>query len=183
MGGWYSAPDIAADPSDTGILVAAQPGITPVTAATYAVTSGSVTQLARVLQLVTTTTDDGVAVYPGGAQILLCNNTYSTSTLGQEPGGGPVSAYVAANAVSADGSLVALAGWEANSEINVYRPAAAPVNQFSLSGEVAWPAAFSADDSELYAVTETTIADGLRAQHHRRPGLTTRPHLSGPSSQ
>ncbi len=30
MGGWYSAPGLAADPDDTGVLVAAEPGLSPV---------------------------------------------------------------------------------------------------------------------------------------------------------
>jgi hypothetical protein len=33
MGGWYSAPEIAADPRNSGALIAAQPGITPATVA------------------------------------------------------------------------------------------------------------------------------------------------------
>ena len=185
MGGWYSAPDIAADPSDTGILVAAQPGATPVTAATYSVTSGGATLLAREIQLADNCFERGVAVYPGGAEFLLCNNAYSTSTLGTEPDGGPVSTYAGANTVSADGSLVALAGYQANSVINVY-PAGGttPVNEFSLSGQIE-PAgvAFSSDDSELYAVTGNAGGSGYTLSIIDDPGVRhTTLTLSGPSS-
>ena len=186
MGGWYSAPDIAADPSDTGILVAAQPGAIPVGGAAYTVASGSAALLAQAPQLDVNCFDQGVAVFPGGAKFLLCNNTYSTATLAQEPGAGPVSTYAAANAVSADGSLVALAGYGGtNSVINVY-PAGSttPVNEFSLSGDIpADGVAFSSDDSKVYAVTENNTASTYTLNIIDDPALThTTLTLSGPSS-
>jgi hypothetical protein len=50
MGGWYAAPELAADPQDTGVLVAAEPGMSPSSVAScpgFCVTFVTIGELSR----------------------------------------------------------------------------------------------------------------------------------------
>ena len=152
--GWSAAPDLAADPDDTGVLVAAEPDGSPVTAAAYSVSADPVTQTIKAPSLADCD-DYGVAVFPGGTSFMVCGNTYSTATMSSQAGG-----YVAsdlANAISPDGSLDVLGSASA---AYVYQAGSGvPVNRFGFGGtESLAPAglAFSADDARLYAVLENT---------------------------
>ncbi len=139
---WPSPPDLAADPSDTGVLVAAAPGVAPATAETFSTTTDPATPMAAqgVLGAAASQCSDEnqLAVVPGGAEfIAACTQPqnvfwYSTSDLsgpqgqfnsGSSPPGGV--------AVDADG-MVAVGSHGSPSAIYVYKPDGTLANIFTL---------------------------------------------------
>lgn len=72
---WPSPPDLAADPSDTGVLVAVLPGAAPATAETFTTTtdSDSATRLSAQGVLGATggmcSNEHQLAVFPGGTEL------------------------------------------------------------------------------------------------------------------
>jgi hypothetical protein len=147
---WYSAPAIATDPSDTGVVVAVQEDVSAAEAVSYDVAADPVTKLGAASQL-NDCFDSGTTVFPGGAQFVVCGDTYSTTTMAQLAGGNPAGAT--ASAVAPDG-LEALGG----TDLYVYQPGeTSPVNTYALPGvTTVAPSglAFSSDGSTLYAVGE-----------------------------
>ena len=179
-GAWYSAPIIAADPSDTGnVLVAMQPGFSGTDTASFD-TADPVTLNAR-KQLTTGTNDNcdnvtDLAVVPGGAQFIpACGHPYahfrySTADLSYQ-GAYATTNYPNSIAIASGTGLVA-AGMEASQpSIDVYQPGAgAPVNQFAPASSGAGTAGdgllsrglgLTADGSELFAVAGGNGTDRL----------------------
>jgi hypothetical protein len=147
---WYSAPAIAADPSDTGVLVAVLEDESPVAAVSYDVAADPVTQLGAA-PVLNDSYDEGVTVLPGGAEFVVCGDIYSTTTMAQLTGGNAAGA--AASAVAPDGGVEAFGG---GTDLYVYQPGAtSPVNTYTLPGAATMAPsglAFSSDGSTLYAV-------------------------------
>lgn len=84
MGGWYSAPLIAADPSDTGnVLVALEPGLSPASAASYDTSQDPVSVRAQARELLNGEQENcsnvaDLAVVPGGAEfVTACGSPYA----------------------------------------------------------------------------------------------------------
>ena len=71
MGGWYTAPELAADPEDTGVLVAGDPGLSPASVASYNVTVAPATVRAQSTTLNNCDNQQDLAVVPGGAEFVL----------------------------------------------------------------------------------------------------------------
>jgi hypothetical protein len=111
MGTWYSAPELAADPSDSGVLVAGQPNNSAGQVATFDTAGSSVTTLASAAAPAGCGFVNSMAVTPGGADVVIaCSGdaaeVYSTASLS------PAGSYLAdggpdetgTNAVSIDAS-------------------------------------------------------------------------------
>jgi hypothetical protein len=171
--GWYAPPDLSADPSDSGILVAAEPGQAPAEVATYSVAGGAVTTLAPPQELKSSLGGDScdfetdLAVVPGGAQFILACSAqaghyyYSTTDLSQ------LGQYASSNdpaavAIAPGSGLVALGtSYQYAPEIYLYElGGSTPLNEYSFGTKtganlVAGGLALSSDGSALYAVTFT----------------------------
>jgi hypothetical protein len=179
MGGWYSAPMIAADPSDTGnVLVAMQLGLSPSAAASYDTSADPVTVRAQANELKNGAADNcdnaaDLAVAPGGAQFIpacgapYAHYRYSTATLAQLGSYGSTN-YPDAIAIASGTGTVA-AGVDnpyATDDIYVYAPGGdEPLGLFNAgSGElVARGLGLTADASELFAVSQTNNVFTLNA--------------------
>lgn len=150
--GWLDAPQLAADPSDSGVVVA----VSQTQAATFSTTGSSPTQTATSAGLANGCTNlRQLAVVPGGAQFLAaCGFPYSVDALSTTSltvvSSYPTGAYPEAVAVASDGTLAAAI----STGIQVYRPDGTEINVLRPSPGVAYGGlALSADGSELYAVT------------------------------
>jgi hypothetical protein len=195
---WVSyAPDLAADPSDTGVLLA-DDGLEPTTAATFNTATVPAAKIAAAGPIVNNFAGCSYAgqsaVTPGGQQVVLaCSNpqgvlAFSASTLlASVPATYPTGATGIRTltstrvAVASDGT-VAAANYalytDGQSEIRVYRPDGTLLNVFNLgkytvaSGEsLFWMD--TASGPELLAVVEPN--DGTTAfsiQTFTQPGAT-----------
>jgi YVTN family beta-propeller protein len=89
MGGWFSAPQLAADPEDTGVLVAAGSGPSAAGLASYDTAANPVTTLAGSPGGPSVCSDEqDLAVAPGGSELAVAchdveavDNVYSTASL------------------------------------------------------------------------------------------------------
>jgi YVTN family beta-propeller protein len=89
MAGWFSAPQLAADPEDTGVLVAAGSGTSTAGLASYDTAANPVTTLAGSPGAPPACSDeDDLAVAPGGSEFAVAchdveavDNVYSTASL------------------------------------------------------------------------------------------------------
>lgn len=163
---WYSAPELAADPSGSGLLVAELPGISPVSTATFNTTTSPATPIASVSDLGggACAVDAGFAVVPGGSHFLAtCYNPpaaleFSPANLTMPaayygiaiPVFGPI-----AVAVAPDGTVAA----GTSQEVYLFQPDGTLLGSHPLdaglslaSGGLAW----SADSSALYAVVKSS---------------------------
>jgi Carboxypeptidase regulatory-like domain len=172
MGGWYSAPMIAADPSDTGnVLVAIQPGISPASAASYNTSQDPVTVRAHATELEYGNQDNcdnaqDLAVAPGGAEVVpacgypYAHYRYSTATLTQQGSYGSTNYPDAVAIASGTGTVAAgVNNPYATDDIYVYAPDGdKPLSLFNAgSGElVARGLGLTADASELFAVSNVS---------------------------
>jgi hypothetical protein len=166
MGGWYSAPMIAADPADTGnVLVALQAAVSPTHTASYDTAAKPATVRGTGSQLTFDSSGDDcenamdLAVAPGGAQFIpACGYPYgffrySTADLGYQ--GLYASSYYPDSIAIAPRTGLIAAGTEFNSpDIYVYAPgAAAPVSAFTVGFRLAPRGiGLTADGSKLFAV-------------------------------
>jgi YVTN family beta-propeller protein len=153
MGGWATAPNLSADPGDTGILAAVvAPANEPTLAASYDVAADPPAVLAQA-DLGPDCGDSGdLAVLPGGAQVIVsCGDSalvYSTADLSQAgsdaTGGNP------ADAVAADAKGDVASGGQSSGDgvpnLDIYPPGAAtPVNTYDTPAwratlpSAAWP--------------------------------------------
>jgi len=167
MGGWYSAPELAADPQDTGVLVAAEPGMSPTSAATYNVSVDPATVRAPSTSLSNCDNQEDLAVVPGGSEfILVCgfpyaHFRYSTADLSQQ-GSYASTNYPEAVAIDANGDVAAGTGHNpTDPDVYVYRQGGdTPLNTYNLGASganlVARGLAWSADGSRLFAVMENS---------------------------
>ncbi len=171
--GWYNPPDLSADPSDSGILVAAGPGQEPAQVATYSVAGGTLTTLAPPQALLNSSGgyscgfEASLAVVPGGSQfIVACGQEYYYSTADLAPlGQYTTSINAVAAAIAPDSGVVALGtAYQYAPQIYIYDlGGSTPLNEYSLARPssgyfasttlAAGGLALSPDGSELYAVT------------------------------
>ena len=177
MGGWYSAPMLAADPTGAGnVLVAVLPNVLAPTVVSYDTTAASATVTAQAQATLNGCSGDehdyamDVAVVPGGAGfILACEipqgtvaHLYSTSDLKEE--GAAYGALSTPNAVAAASStgLVAVGSMQIGWAI-AYTPAGVETNRFETAGDASVAdrgLGLDADGSELFAVTRVVTGDG-----------------------
>jgi 5-hydroxyisourate hydrolase-like protein (transthyretin family) len=149
--GLVGLPVLAADPSDTGVLVA----VSSLGAATYSTAATPVRPIAALGPFGNGCTNEGqLAVVPGGSEFLLaCGFPYfvsviSTTTLNLV-GSYQTGPYPAAVAITADGTVAAGPG-----NIQIYGPDGSERNILSAPGGLARNGlAWSADGSTLYAIT------------------------------
>jgi hypothetical protein len=168
MGGWSSAPQVAADPHDTGVLVAVEPGQTPGSVASYNVSVDPATVRAQSNSFLNCENEGDLAVVPGGSQFILAcgfpyaHYRYSTADLSQQ-GSYASTNYPDAVAIDANGDVAAgIASNESNPDIYIYHQGGdTPLNTYNLgsTGANLMPRglAWAADGSKLFAVLQTSI--------------------------
>jgi hypothetical protein len=114
MGTWPGAPELAADPSDSGVLVAGQPNNSAGQVATFNTAGGSVTTLAPAAAPSGCGFVNSIAVTPGGADVVIaCSGdaaeVYSTASLSPAGSyladGGPDETGTNAVAIDASGDV------------------------------------------------------------------------------
>ncbi len=193
MGPWSVAPELAADPQDTGVLVAAEPAVESPAVASYDVAVDPVTVRAQSGSFANCENLGDLAVAPGGAEFVLAcgfpyaHDRYSTADLSQQ-GSYPSETYPVAVAFDASGVVAAGTGNDASDpDLYVYQPdATTPLNILNLNGPdgglVARGLAWAPDGSQLFAVLETSPA-AFTLDVVSSPTLTQSTlSLSGPSS-
>jgi YVTN family beta-propeller protein len=170
MGGWYSAPMLAADPSDAGnVLVALEPGQLPAAVASYDTSQDPVTVRAKSRELENGGQDNcdnaaDLAVVSGGAQFIAAcaspyaHYRYSTADL-SEQGVYPSTYYPDAIAIASGTGTVAAGVNNVNATDDIYVYAAdggTPLNLFDApDGEIAARGlGLTPNGSDLFAVTE-----------------------------
>jgi YVTN family beta-propeller protein len=167
MGGWYAAPELAADAEGTGVLVAAEPGMDPSSVASYNVTVDPATVRAQSTSFTNCENLQDLAVAPGGSEFVLAcgapyaHYRYSTADLSQQ-GSYASTNYPDAVAIDSKGDVAA--GITTNSsapDIYIYpQDGDATLNtyNFGASGAdlVARGLAWSADGSQLFAVLQNS---------------------------
>jgi len=164
MGNWYSAPELAADPQDSGVLAAADPDLEPPPMATYDVTANPATKMAQGSPSICNFEAD-LAVVPGGSQVILtCPEqdgflVYSTADLSQD-GSYPNAADSVAVAIDANGDVAAGTISESTDpDLYVYAQGSdSPLNTYDLASTggnlAARGLAWNPDGSQLFAVTD-----------------------------
>jgi hypothetical protein len=114
MGTWYSAPELAADPSDSGVLVAGQPDNSAGQVATFDTAGSSVTTLAAAAAPADCGFVNSMAVTAGGADVVIaCSGSsaevYTTASLSAAGSyladGGPDETGTNAVAIDASGDV------------------------------------------------------------------------------
>jgi hypothetical protein len=180
---WSSAPNIAADPADTGVLVAETWAVPLVV--TYKVAADSVTKLSWATgETACAPAPASVAVFPGGAQFVMCGTVNLTADLGGLDGS-PTEAQGTTLALSPDAQgqntgLVAIAGYTrgaSNAQVSqVANGSWSWPNSFSLPGPeilAAGGLAFGASGSRLYAVLENSAGTAFELQVIDNPAATS----------
>ena len=163
MGGWYGAPQLAADSKDTGVLVAAEPGMSPSSVASYDTTVDPATVRAKNTFFQGCSNESDLAVAPGGLQfILACGAPYAhyrylTADLSQQ-GSYASTNYPDAVAVDAAGDVAAgTANNPSSPDLYIYRQGGdTPLNTYNLASSGASLAArglaWSPDGTKVFAV-------------------------------
>lgn len=139
-GSWSSAPDLAADPSDTGVLVAVLPG-SAATAATFSTTATAAAAMAAQAKLGATGEQceyaNQIAVVPGGKEFIAAcaapqnENAYSTKDLSVQATYDTGGTHPGGVAVDADGT-VAVGTYGPGANIRVYEPNGTLLNVLNL---------------------------------------------------
>jgi len=185
-GTWQTAPYLASDPSDKGVLVAVEPGMSPASAASYDTTAVPANVLAPQTTALGGPGSNGcqnaidVAVVPGGADfITACGASagdllFSTSDLSElqeyASSAHAIAAAIASTAGTVAAGTTAAAG---GPDIFVYTAGNTALNEFTTG--VTAPLAdrglgLSADGSELFAVTASNSGFNLHA--YQQPTIT-----------
>jgi sugar lactone lactonase YvrE len=193
---WYYAPDLAADPADNNVLAAADPSLNPAPAATFRTATDPGTALAAWGSLgsgssgTSCSDENQLAVLSGGSTLVAACAyptyvyTFSTADLSNPVASGPTfetpgTGKPNALAIGATGTVAVGTG----SAIDVYKPDGTLLNVVSLPSSAALAdagLAWSADGTELFAVTDTAGAYSLTVfDTPTVTGSTLR--LSGPS--
>jgi YVTN family beta-propeller protein len=169
MGGWYGAPEIAADPQDSGVLVASEPGQSPASVASYNVSVDPATVRGQSNFFQNCENQQDLAVVPGGSEFVLAcgwpyaHYRYRTDDLSQQ-GSYASTNYPAAVAFDAHGDVAAGTAHNPSSpDIYVYHAGGdTPLNTYNLGASsvnleprgLVW----AADGSQLFAVLQDTSA-------------------------
>lgn len=196
MGGWSSAPDIAADPDDTGVLVAAEPGSSPSSVASYNVSADPATVTAQSTFFQNCENEGDLAVTPGGSEFILAcgwpyaHYRYSTADLSQQ-GSYASTNYPDAVAIDTNGDVAAGTGSNPYSpDLYIYHAGGdTPLNTYNLASSntattlTARGLTWSADGSQLFAVLQTSTTGSYSLQVIDGPTLTQSAlTLAGPST-
>ena len=170
MGGWYGAPDIAADPQDTGVLIAAEPSESPSSVDSYNVSADPATVTAHESGFQNCENEHDLAVAPGGLDFTLaCGwpyNHYRYHTADLSPDGSYAStAYPNAVAFDANGDAAAGSFEWYSPDLYIYDPSGnTRLNTYDLGGSntnitlAARGLAWAPDGSQLFAVLATPTA-------------------------
>ncbi len=167
MGGWYAAPEIAADPHDAGVLVAAEPGSSPASVASYDTSVDPATVRAQSASFSNCENQRDLAIVPGGSEFILAcgwpyaHYRYSGADLSQQ---GSYASTTYPDAVALDSSGDVAAGTEngaSPTDLFIYRPNGdTPVSTYDLANSggnlVPRGLAWSPDGSKLFAVLQAT---------------------------
>jgi YVTN family beta-propeller protein len=166
-GGWYAAPELAADPHDTGVLVAAEPSMDPSSVASYDTSVDPATVRAQSGSFSNCENQRDLAVVPGGSEfILACGAPYAhyryrAADLSQQ-GSYASTTYPDAVAIDANGDVAAgSVNGASPTDLYIYRPNGdTAVSTYNLvnSGGNLMPRglAWSPDGSKLFAVLQAT---------------------------
>jgi hypothetical protein len=196
-GTWNTAPLLASDPSDTGVLVAVEPGANPASAESYNTTTavpvtarGQTASLGGTSNACANAAD--LAVSPGGAEFTAACDGWSgdfrfstTDPALAQLGGYPSGAHANAAGIAAtSGTTAAGTAATSGSDIFVYAGAGTtPLNVFGTGTSA--PLAprglgLSANASALFAVTS---GGGFMLHVYQQPAITrTALTLSGPAT-
>jgi hypothetical protein len=181
LGSWSSPPDLAADPSDKGVLAAVQPGVSPAVAETFSTTSDPATPIAAQGDLGASENqcsfEDQLAVMPGGTDFIaacqspLSEYVYSAADLSPDVSVSPNpygsgSSTPGGVAVDASG-LVAVGTFGSPSAIYVYGSDGTLLNIFTVTGPQ------SLVDSNGLAWEDTTAGPQLAALVAQGTGSAT----------
>lgn len=140
-GTWVQAPDLAADPDDSGVLVAVSgsSAATFNTAADPAVPIAAQGDLGRSNSETQCESEQSVAVLPGGGQFIAACQAPATASYyyGISDTSAPLGAYAApfpeeSVAVDGDGAVAIGSGGGGSSQVYVYRPDGTLMNVFTL---------------------------------------------------
>ena len=198
--GWYAPPDLSADPSDSGILVAAESQQSPAEVATYYVAGGTVTTVAPMQELLNTSGGDNcdnetdLAVVPGGSEFIVAcgwpyaHYYYSTTDLSLL-GHYVSNTYPTAVAIDPGSGLLALGtGNQYAPEIYLYKlGGSTPLYEHSFGSYTGVRLAgrglaLSENGSELYAVTYNITGTGSKYSLHVFSNPAAAVTLTGPST-
>ena len=184
-GAWSSPPDLATDPSNSGVLVAVQGGISPAMAATYDTTADPATSKAAQASLGSLcSSENQVAVVPGGQQFIVAcgspvnENVYNISDLSapaSQLGTGP--SAPAGVAIDANGTI-AVGTSGSPSAIYVYKSDGTLLNVFTLPGSMSLAATAglawedTSTGAQLAAVEQTVPSGGYSLQVFDQPTVT-----------
>jgi hypothetical protein len=160
VGSWYYAPDLGADPSNTGKIVATQ---IYSNGAVYDITTDPITLQAKSASLYGCGT--WVYMLPGGAQFISCGTEYNAADFSVQrsfPDGGGLG-----NALSPDGTVVAMGGSSGFAQdVYVYQSSGGSGNDLRLTGtkQLAWNGLAISATGALYLVVtdQSTGAYSLR---------------------
>jgi hypothetical protein len=163
---WYSAPELAADSDDSGVLVAMEPGQDPAEDASFDVLTDPITLTALDEDDIGCGDAGDLAVVPGGAEFLLaCQASptsgapeYDTANLSEQGSYAVVSPNAVATDASGDVAIGAVAAG-GGSAIYIYQPGSeTPLNTVTLGpfgASAARGLAWSPNGSQLFAVLTT----------------------------
>jgi len=194
-GGWYAAPELAADPQDAGVLVAAEPGMSPASVAGYNTTVDPVTVRAQSGSFTNCENQGDLAVVPGGSEFILAcgwpyaHFRYSTADLSQQ-GSYASTNYPVAVALDASGDVAAGTANNASAnDVYVYQSnAGLLLNSYNLANGgdnlAARGLAWLPDGSRLFAVVGVGIpatSYALEVLGYPKLAATTL-SLNGPST-
>jgi hypothetical protein len=185
-------PQIAADPSDTGVLLTSSVGTSPPTVASFNVSNpAAVTMIASSEAIGGCPAWHGLAVAPGGATFLCDGVPYSTADMSQQGylWAGAVAA-IAPNGTVAAGNAETSQNPTGAPDLYIYPSATAGSYQtaYSLEGPNSYltDLTWSADSSRLFAVIASTDSSGTPVSYTLRglypPRASTTLTLSGPAS-
>ncbi len=204
-GSWYNAPDLAADPDNSGVLVAANQGLSITGAVILNTTTDPATVIASGAlggTYTSTSCQDEyqIAVVPGGKQfIAACHSLeeFSVSNLTTPVNTiagtslTAVAAAVSPNGTIATGNTKApyVQGDSETADAYVYTASGKLLNTLPVatayynepSGVAIGGLAWSLDNSRLYVVTGTQIIDGITNSTHYSLDVIDEPTLPHPA--
>ena len=174
---WYSPPDLAADPSDTGTLVAVMPDGSGGTAATYDTTTDPATALAPPGDLGAGSATAGcgieyqIAVIPGAKKFIAAcagssvHEVYSVTNVATPTGSYPTAATPFGVAVDSAGDVAAGISYSEYGvssgppAVYIFSPSGTLLNKISLGAPLPqYSLAWAPDGSALYVVLQGASA-------------------------
>jgi hypothetical protein len=180
---WYYTPELVSDPSDTGVLVASDEGLSPATVGTYNTTADPATSVAGPTGMASTSdwcsNGQQAAVIPGGAKFALaCGYPYeglvlATNSLPAPASILPAQAYPSSVAAASDGSVVFGTSNGTTQDVYVYGPDGTQRNVIPVPNLLSQGLAWGADTSTLYAISGSGGSYALHVIASPEAGQTT----------